>query len=128
MDVLSFAGLWDKRDQLVGNLTIADRKRLEIAKALATEPRLLLLDEVMAGLNPKEVQEALELIREIRDMGVTIFIIEHVMQVIMNLSERVAILHYGEKIAEGSPEEISGDSRVIEAYLGEEFDLEDVEV
>jgi branched-chain amino acid transport system ATP-binding protein len=120
-EILSFVGLSGKRNQLGNSLTLAERKRLEIAKALATRPKLLLLDEVTAGLNPTEVEEALGLIRRIRDEGMTIFLIEHVMQVIMNLSDRIAIIHYGEKISEGSPREMAKDQRVIEAYLGKEY-------
>jgi branched-chain amino acid transport system ATP-binding protein len=121
LEILSFVGLAGKKDQLGNGLTLVERKRLEIAKALATKPKLLLLDEVMAGLNPTEVEEALILIRKIRDSGVTIFLIEHVMQVIMNLSDRIAIIHYGEKISEGVPQEMAKDKRVIEAYLGKEY-------
>jgi branched-chain amino acid transport system ATP-binding protein len=121
LEILSFVGLGEKKYQLAGSLTIADRKRLEIAKALATGPKLLLLDEVMAGLTPKEIEDAIGLIQRIRGAGTTIFMIEHVMQVIMNLSNRIMILHYGEKIGEGSPQEIAKDKRVIEAYLGEEY-------
>jgi branched-chain amino acid transport system ATP-binding protein len=120
-EILSFVSLSGKKNQLGSSLTLAERKRLEIAKALATRPKLLLLDEVTAGLNPTEMEEALGLIRKIRDDGMTIFLIEHVMQVIMNLSDRIAIIHYGEKISEGSPREMAKDQRVIEAYLGKEY-------
>jgi branched-chain amino acid transport system ATP-binding protein len=121
LEVLEFTGLYPKKDMLAKNLTIADRKRLELAKALATKPKLLLLDEVMAGLTPKETDEMIGLVRKIRDQGVTLFIIEHVMQAVMSLSERIILLHHGEKILEGTPQEVATDERAIKAYLGEEY-------
>ena len=120
-EVLEFVGLHDKRDLVARNLTIADRKRLEIAKGLATSPRLFLLDEVMAGLNPAELQEMIRLIKNLVDSGITLFIIEHIMGVIMKLSHRVIVLNHGEKIAEGEPSQIASDKEVIRAYLGEEY-------
>ena len=111
----------DLADRRAGSLTIADRKRLEIAKALATRPRLLLLDEVMAGLRPTEVDEMVAIIKRLRDGGMTVFVIEHIMRAIMALSDRVAVLHFGVKIAEGTPQEIAHDERVIKAYLGDEY-------
>jgi len=122
IEVLKFTGLINKRDLFGRNLTIPDRKRIEIARALATKPKLLLLDEAMAGLNQTETQEAIALIRKIqKEKKITIFLIEHVMQVVMSLSERIAVLHHGEKIAEGTPKEISFNENVIKAYLGEEY-------
>jgi len=111
LEVLEFTGLLPKKDLLAKSLTIADRKRLELAKALATRPKLLLLDEVMAGLTPRETDDMISLVRKIRDQGVTLFIIEHVMQAVMNLSERVILLHHGEKIVEGTPQEMASDTR-----------------
>lgn len=111
----------DKKDLTAGNLTIADRKRLEIARALATNPKLLLLDEVMAGLRPAEVDEVVDIIRQVRESGVTIFVIEHIMRAIMALSDRIVVIHFGKKIAEGTPREIASDKNVIKAYLGEEY-------
>lgn len=117
--LLEFIGLYEKRNTLAENLTIADRKALEIARALATEPKLILLDEVVAGLNPAEILRALEIIRSIwKDLGIAVFWIEHVMKAIMNTCHRIIVLHKGEKIAEGSPEAIATDKRVIQAYLG----------
>jgi branched-chain amino acid transport system ATP-binding protein len=121
MEVLRHLHMEDCKDVRAGNLTIADRKRLEIAKALATRPRLLLLDEVMAGLRPTEVDEMVAIIKRLRDAGMTIFVIEHIMRAIMALSDRIAVLHFGTKIAEGSPQEVAHDERVIKAYLGEEY-------
>ncbi|NQU16161.1 MAG: branched-chain amino acid ABC transporter ATP-binding protein/permease [Desulfobacteraceae bacterium] len=121
LEVLDFVGLYHKKNHLAKGLTLGDRKRLELGKALATRPHLLLLDEIMAGLNPKETEEAIELTHKVRQQGITVILIEHVMRVVMNLSDRVIILHHGEKIAEGSPHEIASNERVIKAYLGEEY-------
>ena len=121
LEVLDLLGLLHKKDQLGRSLTIADRKRLEIAKALATDPELLLLDEVMAGLNPRETEEAIAMVRAISRRGVTLLVIEHVMPVIMSLPSKVAVLYHGEKIAEGPPNKIGSDEKVIKAYLGEEY-------
>jgi branched-chain amino acid transport system ATP-binding protein len=121
MQVLAFLNFTDRKDSRAGNLTIADRKRLEIARALATEPRLLLLDEVMAGLRPSEVDEMVAIIKKVRDRGVTIFVIEHIMRAIMALSDRIVVIHFGKKIAEGLPQAVASDETVIKAYLGEEY-------
>jgi branched-chain amino acid transport system ATP-binding protein len=119
--VLEFLNFEDRKDTRAGNLTIADRKRLEIARALATEPKLLLLDEVMAGLRPAEVDEMVAIIRRLREQGVTIFVIEHIMRAIMALSDRVVVIQFGQKIAEGLPQQVAADENVIKAYLGEEY-------
>jgi len=121
LEVLRHLRMEEKKDLRAGNLTIADRKRLEIAKALATQPKLLLLDEVMAGLRPTEVDEMVAIIKHLREYGMTIFVIEHIMRAIMALSDRIAVLHFGTKIAEGTPQEIARDERVIKAYLGEDY-------
>jgi branched-chain amino acid transport system ATP-binding protein len=118
LELLEFVGLSGMEGFIAKELTIANQKRLEVARALATNPELLLLDEVMAGLNPTEVTEAIELIKEIRDKGITIFMVEHVMKAIMGVSDRIIVLDYGEKIAEGTPEEIVANKRVMEVYLG----------
>jgi branched-chain amino acid transport system ATP-binding protein len=118
LEELNFA---DKKDVRAGNLTIADRKRLEIARALATGPQLLLLDEVMAGLRPSEVDEMVAIIKHLRDTGVTIFVIEHIMRAIMALSDRIVVIQFGRKIAEGTPDQIASDENVIRAYLGEDY-------
>lgn len=119
--ILDFIGLSGHRDSLASSLTVADRKRLELGRALATRPELLLLDEVVAGLNPRETEEIIRIIRAISNRGITLFVIEHVMKAIMTLSHRIIVLHHGEKIAEGTPAEISKDKRVIDAYLGGEY-------
>ncbi len=121
LQVLEFLSLTDKKDSLARSLTISDRKRLELARALATRPELLLLDEVMAGLTPTEIEEIVGILRVIRQKGVTLLVIEHVMSAIMTLSDRIMILHHGEKIAEGPPREIASNKVVIKAYLGEEY-------
>ena len=118
-ELLEFVELSTVREMLTRDLAIAHRKRLEVARALATKPDLLMFDEVMAGLNPTEVAQAMELITKIREKGITIFMIEHVMKAIMNVCDRIIVLHHGSKIAEGTPEEIATSRTVIEVYLGE---------
>jgi len=117
-EVARALGLGDLLDRPAQNLTVAGRKRLELARAVAIEPRLLLLDEVLAGLNPSEIRDMVPVIRAIRDRGVTIVMIEHVMQAVMSLAEHVFVLAEGRIIAEGPPQTIAGDPRVVEAYLG----------
>jgi len=120
-EVLEFVGLVKKKDAPVEETTIPDRKRLELAKALAMEPELLFLDEVMAGLRPKEMDDMMALLKELNRNGITILLIEHVMKAIMGISDRVIVLHEGRLIAEGTPEEISKDEKVIKAYLGSRY-------
>lgn len=121
-EILEFTGLYDKKDSLPGDMGTPFKKRLELARALATDPDLLLLDEVMAGLNPTETDEAVELIRKINSNGTTILLIEHVMRAVASLCKKVVMMHHGEKITEGTPEEVMNDPYVIEIYLGKEED------
>lgn len=119
VETLKFTGLYDDREVISKGLPLGKRKKLEIARALATGPEMLLLDESFAGLNPTELNESIEIIRRIKAAGITIMIIEHHMKVIMSISDRIVVLNYGQKIAEGSPEEIRANPLVVEAYLGE---------
>jgi branched-chain amino acid transport system ATP-binding protein len=119
IELLDFVGLSDKAGHPARGLTLAAQRRLEIARALATHPQVLLLDEVLAGLTPIEVAQGVELIRNIRARGVSILIVEHIMKAVMGLSDRIVVLHHGEKIAEGSPSEISASQTVLDVYFGE---------
>ncbi len=119
--VLEFCNLLKLKDRLAKSLPIGGRKRLEIARALATKPELILLDETAAGLNPSELDEAIDLIKKIRDSGITILIAEHIMKVIMTISDRIHAINFGQTIAQGTPREVANNHAVIEAYLGEEY-------
>lgn len=121
LKVLDFVGLTDKKEFAMASLTLCDRKRVELARGLSTEPELLLLDEVIAGLTPNEVNDMIQLINQVRTSGITIFLIEHVMQAVMSLAERIVVIHHGEKVAEGEPQKIVNDPNVIQAYLGRDF-------
>lgn len=118
---LVFTGLSESAEKPAATLTLAQRKRLEVAKSLAMKPQLLMLDEVNAGLNPAEIDEALRMIRKVAEQGVTIIVIEHLMKVVLSISQRIVVLHHGQLIAEGEPNAVLRDARVIEAYLGSKF-------
>jgi branched-chain amino acid transport system ATP-binding protein len=120
-EVLERVGLADRADAEPGELNVADARRLELAKALAMRPRLLLLDEVMAGLRPREIEAALELIRSLKDEGMTILVVEHVMKAILSVSDSVLVMHEGKELVHGKPQDVMEDERVIEAYLGQRY-------
>lgn len=121
-EILEFTGLYDKKDLYPKDMGTPYKKRLEVARALATDPELLLLDEVMAGLNPTETDEAVELFQKINEQGTTILLIEHIMRAVASLRQKVVVMHHGEKITEGTPEQVMNDPYVIEIYLGKEED------
>lgn len=121
-EILEFTGLYEKKHLYPKDMGTPYKKRLEVARALATDPELLLLDEVMAGLNPTETDEAVELFQKINDQGTTILLIEHIMRAVASLCQKVVVMHHGEKITEGTPEQVMNDPYVIEIYLGKEED------
>jgi branched-chain amino acid transport system ATP-binding protein len=121
--VIELTGLGSLRDKPAASLTIADKKRLEIARALATEPRLIMLDETMAGLNHTEIREAMDLCLRLKKDGLTLVVVEHIMEALMPISDRVVVLDSGRKIMEGTPEEVASDERVIKAYLGDTYNV-----
>ncbi|MGB3700810.1 MAG: ABC transporter ATP-binding protein [Anaerolineales bacterium] len=118
-EIIEFLGMQEMIGMTAGSLSVAHRKRLEVAKALATDPKIILLDEAMAGLRPTETDEMIELVRQISRQGIALLLVEHVMKVIMSLADRIVVIHHGEKIAEGTPQQICQDKAVIDAYLGE---------
>ena len=126
MDCLQFVGLENRAEELAGNLPLGEQKLLEIARALATEPKMVLLDEPAGGLNTRETEELAALIHRILDKGITVVLVEHDMNLVMDISDEIVVMNFGEKIAEGKPKEVKNDPIVIKAYLGEEFDYRDL--